>query len=90
MTEKIYNRLFAKDLNQLYGLQEIIKNISIEVNNKGIVRLLSPNGDEKTMIFTGFSYCNLDQIFLNQENIRKLYNIQTFLKWYVISSSGKF
>ncbi len=67
-------KLKAKDLIKSYKGRQVVKSISIEVNQGEIVGLLGPNGAGKTTSFymiVGLIKPNGGQIFLNNKNITK-------------------
>lgn len=64
--------LSAKDLVKIYGKREVVKEVSINVNQGEIVGLLGPNGAGKTTTFymvVGFIKPFSGQVFLNEEDI---------------------
>lgn len=67
-------KLFADSLVKSYKGREVVKGISLEVNQGEIVGLLGPNGAGKTTSFymiVGLIKPNGGRIFLDRENITK-------------------
>ena len=67
-------KLFADTLIKSYKGREVVKGISLEVNQGEIVGLLGPNGAGKTTSFymiVGLIKPNGGRIFLDKENITK-------------------
>ena len=67
-------KLYAENLVKSYKGKEVVKGISVEVNQGEIVGLLGPNGAGKTTSFymiVGLIKPNGGQIFLDKENITK-------------------
>lgn len=67
--------LRSKDLVKIYGRREVVKGVSLEVNQGEIVGLLGPNGAGKTTTFymvVGFIQPNEGRVFLNDEDITNL------------------
>lgn len=67
--------LRSKDLVKIYGRREVVKGVSLEVNQGEIVGLLGPNGAGKTTTFymvVGFIQPNEGRVFLNEEDITDL------------------
>ncbi len=67
-------KLFADTLVKSYKGREVVKGISLEVNQGEIVGLLGPNGAGKTTSFymiVGLIKPNGGRIFLDRENITK-------------------
>jgi lipopolysaccharide export system ATP-binding protein len=67
-------KLFAESLVKSYKGREVVKGISLEVNQGEIVGLLGPNGAGKTTSFymiVGLIKPNGGKIFLDRENITK-------------------
>src|SRR5690606_19452803 len=67
-------RLFAENLVKAYKGKEVVKGISVEVNQGEIVGLLGPNGAGKTTSFymiVGLIKPNGGRIYLDNENITK-------------------
>ncbi len=67
-------KLFAEKLVKAYKGKEVVKGISVEVNQGEIVGLLGPNGAGKTTSFymiVGLIKPNGGRIFLDNENITK-------------------
>ena len=60
---------------KVYGRREVVRHVSLEVNQGEIVGLLGPNGAGKTTTFymvVGFIRPNEGQVYLEQENITSL------------------
>jgi lipopolysaccharide export system ATP-binding protein len=67
--------LRAENLNKLYGARQVVKNVSVEVNQGEIVGLLGPNGAGKTTSFymiVGFIKPNSGAVYLDNEDITHL------------------
>jgi lipopolysaccharide export system ATP-binding protein len=67
--------LSAKNLVKQYGERQVVKGVSIEVNQGEIVGLLGPNGAGKTTSFymtVGFIQPDGGQVYLNEEEITDL------------------
>lgn len=67
--------LSAKNLVKQYGERQVVKGVSIEVNQGEIVGLLGPNGAGKTTSFymtVGFIQPDSGQVFLDNEDITSL------------------
>lgn len=67
-------KLFAESLVKSYKGREVVKGISLEVNQGEIVGLLGPNGAGKTTSFymiVGLIKPNGGRIYLDKENITK-------------------
>ena len=67
-------RLFAENLIKAYKGKEVVKGISVEVNQGEIVGLLGPNGAGKTTSFymiVGLIKPNGGKIFLDNQDITK-------------------
>ncbi len=67
--------LQAKNLVKYYGKRQVVKDVSIEVNQGEIVGLLGPNGAGKTTSFymtVGFIQPNEGKVFLDNEDITDL------------------
>lgn len=68
-------RLRTENLVKIYGRKEVVKSVSIHVNQGEIVGLLGPNGAGKTTTFymtVGFVKPNTGKVFLNDEEITDL------------------
>ncbi len=68
-------KLWTKDLVKIYGNREVVKSISLEVNQGEIVGLLGPNGAGKTTTFymtVGFVQPNSGSVYLDDEEITSL------------------
>ena len=68
-------KLWTKDLVKIYGNREVVKSISLEVNQGEIVGLLGPNGAGKTTTFymtVGFVQPNSGSVFLDDKEITSL------------------
>jgi len=68
-------KLWTKELVKIYGKREVVKAVSIEVNQGEIVGLLGPNGAGKTTTFymtVGFVKPNSGAVFLDDEEITTL------------------
>ncbi len=77
-------RLVAKDLMKMYGKRQVVKGVSLEVEQGEIVGLLGPNGAGKTTSFymiVGFIKPNGGKVFLEDEEI-------TFLPMYRRAQKG--
>ena len=67
--------LSGKNLRKVYGSREVVKGISINVNQGEVVGLLGPNGAGKTTTFymiTGMIHPNGGEVNLNETNITKM------------------
>lgn len=67
-------KLYAENLIKSYKGREVVKGISVEVNQGEIVGLLGPNGAGKTTSFymiVGLIKPNGGRIFMDRENITK-------------------
>src|SRR6056297_719592 len=67
-------KLYAESLVKSYKGREVVKGISLEVNQGEIVGLLGPNGAGKTTSFymiVGLIKPNGGRIYLDRENITK-------------------
>jgi lipopolysaccharide export system ATP-binding protein len=67
--------LKAENLQKFYGNRNVVKGVSLEVQQGEIVGLLGPNGAGKTTSFymvVGFIKPNGGQVFLGNENITDL------------------
>lgn len=63
-------QLRAEKLVKIYGQREVVKSVSINVNQGEIVGLLGPNGAGKTTTFymvVGFIQPNQGHVFLDDE-----------------------
>lgn len=68
-------QLRAEKLVKIYGNREVVKSVSINVNQGEIVGLLGPNGAGKTTTFymvVGFIQPNEGHVFLDDEEITNL------------------
>jgi len=68
-------KLWTKDLVKVYGNREVVKSVSLDVNQGEIVGLLGPNGAGKTTTFymtVGFVKPKSGSVFLNDEEITSL------------------
>jgi lipopolysaccharide export system ATP-binding protein len=68
-------KLFTEAINKSYKGRQVVKNVSIEVNQGEIVGLLGPNGAGKTTSFymiVGLVKPDLGNVFLDDKNITKL------------------
>ncbi|MFM2266674.1 MAG: hypothetical protein RL757_114 [Bacteroidota bacterium] len=68
-------QLRAKNLKKNYGARQVVKGVSVEVNQGEIVGLLGPNGAGKTTSFymmVGFIKPNEGSVFLDDQDITKL------------------
>ncbi len=68
-------KLRAENLKKIYGRREVVKGISLEVNQGEIVGLLGPNGAGKTTSFymiVGFIKPNFGNVYLDNEEITDL------------------
>ena len=68
-------RLYAKHLDKIYGKRQVVKDVSVEVEQGEIVGLLGPNGAGKTTTFymiVGFIKPNNGNVFLDQSEITTL------------------
>jgi len=67
--------LSCENLVKIYGRREVVRNVSIDVNQGEIVGLLGPNGAGKTTTFymvVGFIKPNAGNVFLDQDEITTL------------------
>jgi lipopolysaccharide export system ATP-binding protein len=67
--------LRSENLIKMYGRRQVVKGVSLEVNQGEIVGLLGPNGAGKTTTFymmVGFIRPNAGKVFLNNEEITTL------------------
>ncbi len=67
--------LRSENLIKMYGRRQVVKGVSLEVNQGEIVGLLGPNGAGKTTTFymmVGFIRPNAGKVFLNDEEITTL------------------
>jgi lipopolysaccharide export system ATP-binding protein len=67
--------LRAENLNKFYGTRQVVKGVSVEVNQGEIVGLLGPNGAGKTTSFymiVGFIKPNSGAVYLDNEDITHL------------------
>ena len=67
--------MWCKNLVKVYGRREVVRHVSVEVNQGEIVGLLGPNGAGKTTTFymmVGFIRPNEGEVYLEQENITTL------------------
>ena len=68
-------KLRAESLVKKYGSREVVKSVSIDVNQGEIVGLLGPNGAGKTTTFymvVGFVQPNAGHVYLDDEEITSL------------------
>lgn len=68
-------QLRAENLVKIYGQREVVKSVSINVNQGEIVGLLGPNGAGKTTTFymtVGFVQPNAGKVYLDDEEITNL------------------
>ena len=68
-------QLRAEKLVKIYGQREVVKSVSINVNQGEIVGLLGPNGAGKTTTFymtVGFVQPNAGKVYLDDEEITNL------------------
>ncbi len=68
-------KLWTKDLVKIYGKREVVKSVSINVEQGEIVGLLGPNGAGKTTTFymtVGFIQPNAGAVYLDDEEITAL------------------
>lgn len=68
-------QLRSENLVKIYGNREVVKSVSIHVNQGEIVGLLGPNGAGKTTTFymtVGFIQPNAGRVYLDQEDITDL------------------
>lgn len=68
-------KLWTKDLVKIYGKREVVKSVSINVQQGEIVGLLGPNGAGKTTTFymtVGFIQPNSGAVFLDDDEITAL------------------
>lgn len=67
--------LRTENLQKKYGSRQVVKSVSVEVNQGEIVGLLGPNGAGKTTSFymiVGFVKPNAGNVYLDDENITDL------------------
>jgi len=68
-------KLVARDLMKMYGKRQVVKGVSVEVEQGEIVGLLGPNGAGKTTSFymiVGFIKPNGGKVYLEEEEITLL------------------
>lgn len=68
-------KLWTKDLVKIYGKRQVVKSVSLEVNQGEIVGLLGPNGAGKTTTFymtVGFVQPDSGSVYLDDEEITSL------------------
>lgn len=68
-------KLRCENLIKVYGRRQVVRGVSLEVNQGEIVGLLGPNGAGKTTTFymvVGFIKPNEGHVFLQQEDITEL------------------
>jgi len=68
-------RLRSENLKKVYGRREVVRGVSLEVNQGEIVGLLGPNGAGKTTTFymvVGFIKPNAGKVFLDGDEITDL------------------
>jgi lipopolysaccharide export system ATP-binding protein len=68
-------KLVARDLMKMYGKRQVVKGVSVEVEQGEIVGLLGPNGAGKTTSFymiVGFIKPNAGKVYLEEEEITDL------------------
>ena len=68
-------KLWTKDLVKVYGNREVVKSVSIDVNQGEIVGLLGPNGAGKTTTFymtVGFVQPKSGSVYLDDDEITAL------------------
>lgn len=68
-------KLRTENLKKIYGKREVVKSVSIEINQGEIVGLLGPNGAGKTTSFymiVGFVKPNSGHVYLDNEEITQL------------------
>lgn len=68
-------RLIARDLMKIYGKRQVVKGVSVDVEQGEIVGLLGPNGAGKTTSFymiVGFIKPNGGRVILDEEEITGL------------------
>lgn len=68
-------KLRTNNLQKIYGNREVVKSVSLEVNQGEIVGLLGPNGAGKTTSFymiVGFVKPNSGSVFIDDDNITNL------------------
>lgn len=68
-------KLWTNNLVKMYGNREVVKSVSLDVNQGEIVGLLGPNGAGKTTTFymtVGFVQPKSGSVFLNDEEITSL------------------
>ncbi len=67
--------LYCENLVKIYGRRQVVRDVSLEVDQGEIVGLLGPNGAGKTTTFymvVGFIKPNEGRVFLEQEDITTL------------------
>ncbi|MGB1040121.1 MAG: LPS export ABC transporter ATP-binding protein [Flavobacteriales bacterium] len=65
-------KITAKNLKKIYSKKEVVKDVSLEVNQGEIVGLLGPNGAGKTTSFymiVGLVRPNLGSVYFNDQDI---------------------
>ena len=65
-------KITAKNLKKIYSKKEVVKDVSLEVNQGEIVGLLGPNGAGKTTSFymiVGLVRPNLGKVYFNDKDI---------------------
>ena len=85
--------LRAENIAKNYNGRQVVKEISLEVKQGEIIGLLGPNGAGKTTSFymiVGMIKPNGGNIYLNNEEIHQLSNVQKSSKRYWIPSSRSF
>lgn len=68
-------RLYARNLDKLYGKRQVVKDVSVEVEQGEIVGLLGPNGAGKTTTFymiVGFIKPNQGKVYLDEQELTSL------------------
>ena len=68
-------KLIARDLMKMYGKRQVVKGVSVEVEQGEIVGLLGPNSAGKTTSFymiVGFIKPNAGKVYLEEEEITHL------------------
>ena len=77
-------KLKASNLVKSYSGKNVVKQVSVELNQGEIVGLLGPNGAGKTTSFymiVGLIKANAGNIHLNKKGNNKLPNVQKSSKW---------